>query len=69
MAAGTNSSQQYPTLNIMYTWQDETALPEIKGGTAVSWELLTAHLIIIKFNFLLTQIQAAPEKESVSWVK
>ena len=52
-------------LNIMYTWQDETALPEIKGGTAVQ-EHLTALPTIIKFNFLLTQIPVSAEKENVS---
>ncbi len=35
LAAGTNDSQQYPTLNTLYTWQDESALPEIKGGSAI----------------------------------
>ena len=39
LAAGTNDSQQYPTLSIMYTWQDETALPELKGGTAIQGTL------------------------------
>ena len=39
LAAGTNDSQNYPILNTMYTWQDENALPEIKGGTAISGTL------------------------------
>ncbi|MEJ2048594.1 MAG: right-handed parallel beta-helix repeat-containing protein, partial [Calditrichota bacterium] len=30
-----NDSQAYPTLNTLYTWQDETALPDIKGGTSI----------------------------------
>ncbi|NNG26903.1 MAG: hypothetical protein HKM87_05215, partial [Ignavibacteriaceae bacterium] len=40
LAVGTNDSQQYPTLNIMYTWQDETAPPPpLKGGTAIQGTL------------------------------
>ncbi len=35
LAAGTNDSQQYPTLSTLYTWQDESALPEIKGGSSI----------------------------------
>ncbi|MCU0414691.1 MAG: right-handed parallel beta-helix repeat-containing protein, partial [Ignavibacteriaceae bacterium] len=35
LAAGTNDSQLYPTLNTLYTWQDESALPEIKGGSSI----------------------------------
>ena len=39
LAAGANDSQVYPTLNTFYTWQDESALPEIKGGTSIQGTL------------------------------
>jgi len=35
----TNDSQTSPTLNTLYTWQDVTALPNIKGGTAIQGTL------------------------------
>ncbi len=35
LSASTNDSQQPPSLNTAYTWQDQTALPSIKGGTAI----------------------------------
>ena len=34
-----NDSQNSPTLNTFYTWQDNTALPNIKGGTAIQGTL------------------------------
>ena len=34
-----NNSQSYPVLNKFYTWQDKTALPKIKGGTAIQGTL------------------------------
>ncbi|MCL6495803.1 MAG: right-handed parallel beta-helix repeat-containing protein [Ignavibacterium sp.] len=34
-----NDSQQAPTLNTFYTWQDMTALPNIKGGTTIQGAL------------------------------
>ena len=37
--ASANDSQQFPTLSLMYTWQDSTALPQIKGGTAIQGTL------------------------------
>ena len=30
-----NDSQQYPVLSTLYSWQDVTALPEIRGGSAI----------------------------------
>ncbi|HSM62948.1 MAG TPA: LamG-like jellyroll fold domain-containing protein, partial [Gillisia sp.] len=39
LGTGTNNSQEYPTLNTLYTWQDETALPDIKGGTSIQGTL------------------------------
>ena len=35
LAAGTNDSQHTQHLIHLYTWQDESALPEIKGGSSV----------------------------------
>src|SRR5690554_3497730 len=51
LAAGTNDSQVYPTLNTLYTWQDETALPEIKGGTSIQGTLSSAPNENFKIQF------------------
>jgi len=35
LAPTANNSQVFPVLSIVYSWQDETALPEVKGGTYI----------------------------------
>jgi parallel beta-helix repeat protein len=49
--ASANDSQQYPTLDLMYAWQDETALPQIKGGTAIHGILNSAPQTNFKIQF------------------
>ena len=39
LSTSANDSQSYPTLTTLYTWQDETALPNIKGGSAIQGTL------------------------------
>ncbi|MGB8320794.1 MAG: right-handed parallel beta-helix repeat-containing protein, partial [Ignavibacteriaceae bacterium] len=39
LSASANNSLQSPVLNTLYTWQDETALPRIKGGIAIQGAL------------------------------
>jgi len=35
LGASANDSQVYPTLNVFYTWQDESVESEVKGGTFI----------------------------------
>ena len=46
-----NDSQTYPTLNTFYTWQDETALPDIRGGTAIQGTLSSTPALNYRVQF------------------
>ena len=57
----TNDSQSFPSLNIFYTWQDESALPEIKGGTSIQGILNSTPGQNYKIQFFANQNTSGSE--------